>query len=182
MEHWVLSVWADKPASDKETNGFPTSSPNSGWTLFHPMYENFLCTKWFVHQANAAKAFIIHQANPTGAFIVHQGNIGHTYSRMGFTHGGPCSQSLFYDSITLMRKWYFGHNSINIVVVYGLVPIWCQIIWNCDADKGQSVAYPEWRLLKPIFPVPLLLPFSKMTKTLFSYGISQSYLPGVATD
>ena len=49
---------------------------HSGWTPFHSMYENStLCTKWFVHQANAAGTFIVHQANAAGAFIVHQGNV-----------------------------------------------------------------------------------------------------------
>ena len=49
---------------------------HSGWTPFHPMYENStLCTKRFVHRANAAGTFIVHQANAAGAFIVHQGNV-----------------------------------------------------------------------------------------------------------
>ena len=49
---------------------------HSGWTPFHPMCENSTsCTKWLVHQANAAAGFIVHQANVAGAFIVHQGNV-----------------------------------------------------------------------------------------------------------
>ena len=49
---------------------------DNGWTLFHNMYENStLCTKWFVHQANATAAFIVHQANAAEPCIVHQGNV-----------------------------------------------------------------------------------------------------------
>ena len=61
---------------------------HSGWTPFHPMYENStLCTKWFVHQANTAGTFIVHQANAAGAFIVHQGNVvEHFGSYIKFTH------------------------------------------------------------------------------------------------
>ena len=45
-------------------------------TPFHIMYEkSTLCTKLFVHQANAAGVFIVYQANAAGAFIVRQGNV-----------------------------------------------------------------------------------------------------------
>ena len=62
---------------------------HSGWTPFHPMYENStLCTKWFVHQANTAGTFIVHQANATGAFIVHQGNdVEHIGSYIAWQNG-----------------------------------------------------------------------------------------------
>ena len=77
---------------------------HSGWTQFHPMYENStLCTKWFVHQANTAGAFIVHQANATEALIVHQGNgvehFGRTLSRTEFTHNAREIRSLFEQNL-----------------------------------------------------------------------------------
>ena len=36
---------------------------HSGWTTFHPVHKTpTLCTKWFVHQANAAGAFIVNSS------------------------------------------------------------------------------------------------------------------------
>ena len=65
----------DKPLSEPMMVSSLTHICHGGWTPFHPMYENStLCTKRFVHQANAAGTFIVHQANAAGAFIVHQGN------------------------------------------------------------------------------------------------------------
>ena len=52
---------------------------HSGWTPFHPLYENshFL---WFIHQANTTEAFIIYQEN----VMEHFG----TYIKYNFTHSG----------------------------------------------------------------------------------------------
>ena len=76
--HWIPSQ--KKTKSKIRQNfiflNFKHALQHSGWTPFHPMYENStLCAKRFVHRANAAGTFIVHQANAAGAFIVHQGNV-----------------------------------------------------------------------------------------------------------
>ena len=107
---------------------------HSGWTPFHPMYENStLCTKWFVHQANTAGTFIVHQANAAGAFIVHQGNVVEHSGSYIKQNGGSSTVMIVVPYQITGNSTVRSTSNIKEDIKY----LQYKIIWTIPCDKQE---------------------------------------------
>ena len=116
---------------------------HSGWTPFHPMYENStLCTKWFVHKANAAGAFIVHQGNIVehfGSYIKWNGVHSRCWCAYVINHF-PC------ESINI-----FMMSSLNGNIFHVTVPFTSEFLSQRPVTQGFDVCFdlcPSKRLSK----------------------------------
>ena len=83
------------------------------------------------------------------------------------------------------RDWFLGSNAANVSVNFGAI-IWFKLPISRFRDFGLTIIRRIgcWNgvrgVAKPIFSVPIFSQFYSAAKALTTYGISRSYLSGVA--